>query len=104
MGEATGFFVQFPHPGGEHPPDDMPWNTADHRRKFLVAPGRYLDGDDQLHEADLVFWGEWEAPSRVERRWPASSRLPRALHCPFWMNPATSGSGRTPTPGSGATE
>jgi hypothetical protein len=93
MADATGFFVQFPHPGGEHnpPTDDMPWNTADHRRKFLVAPSRYLDSDDQIGEADLGFWGEWEPPSRVERRWPASGRLPRALHRPYWVEPATGG-------------
>jgi len=85
----TGFFVQFPHPGGEHNPltDDMAWNTGDHRRKFLIAPGRYLDGDDQLGVADLVLWAEWEPPSRVERRWPASGRLPRALHRPYWAEP-----------------
>jgi len=76
-------------PGGEHnpPTDDMPWNTGHHRRKFLVAPGRYLDGDDQLREAELVLWAEWEAPSRVERRWPAAGRLPRALHRPYWGEP-----------------
>ncbi len=100
MADATGFFVQFPHPDGEHNPrtDYMPWNTGDHRRKFLVAPGRYLDGDDQLGEVDLVFWGEWESPSRVERRWPASARLPRALHRPSWMEPATSGSRQNTDP------
>jgi hypothetical protein len=31
----------------------MPWNIADHRRKFFVAPGRYLDGDDQIGGAEL---------------------------------------------------
>jgi hypothetical protein len=89
MADTAGFFVQFPHPGGEHnpPTDDMPWNTGHHRRKFLVAPGRYLDGDDQLGEADLVFWAEWEPPSRVECRWPAAGRLPRALHRPYWGEP-----------------
>jgi hypothetical protein len=93
MADATGCFVQFPHPGGEHnpPTDDIPWNTADHGRKFLVAPGRYLDGDDRVREAELVFWGEWEAPSRVECRWPAFGRLPRALHRPYWTEPARSG-------------
>jgi hypothetical protein len=93
MPDATGFFVQFPHPGGEHnpPTDDMPWNTADHRRKFLVAPGRHLEGDDRIRKGELVFWGEWEPPSRVERRWPASGRLPRALHRPYWLEPTTRG-------------
>ncbi|HEV8647895.1 MAG TPA: hypothetical protein VG276_00475 [Actinomycetes bacterium] len=87
MADATGFFVQFPHPGGEHnpPADDMPWNTAKHRRKFLIASGRYLDGDDHIRKAKLGFWAEWEPPSRVERRWPASGQLPRALHRPYWV-------------------
>jgi hypothetical protein len=37
--EERCFFVQFPHPGGEHnpPTDIMPWNVHDHRRKFLRA-------------------------------------------------------------------
>ncbi len=94
MSDTARFFVQFPHPGGEHNPrtDVMPWNVAaKHRRKFLIATGRYLDIDKRLHAGELVFWGEWEAPSRVERRWPASGRLPRALHRPHWMVPATTG-------------
>lgn len=93
MANATAFFVQFPHPGEEHnpPTGDMPWNTGDHGRKFLLAPGRYIDGRGRAHESQLVFWGEWEPPSRVERRWPASGRLPRALHRPYWRKPANSG-------------
>ena len=65
----------------------MPWNVANHRRKFLTAPGRYVDAADQLSAAELVFWGEWEAPSRVEQRWPTAGRLPRALHRPYWTTP-----------------
>jgi hypothetical protein len=65
----------------------MPWNVDDHRRKFLRAPGRYLDTDGRAASADLVFWGEWEPPSRVVRRWPRSGRLPRALHEPYWATP-----------------
>lgn len=86
-------FVQFPHPGGEHnPPDhEMPWNVAGHRRKFLIAPGDYVDADDRHDDVEVVFWGEWEPPSRIERRWPASGRLPRALHRPYWAQPQTSG-------------
>jgi hypothetical protein len=92
-GAPDHFFVQFPHPGGEHnpPTDDMPWNVNDHRRKFLISPGRYLDANGSQEEGELVFWGEWEPPSRVERRWPASGRLPRALHRPYWIVPETSG-------------
>jgi len=90
MVDVTGFFVQFPHPRGEHNPpgDDMPWNRGDHRRKFLVTPGRYLDRDDQAGEAELVYWAEWEPPSQVQRRWPASGWHPRVLHRPYWVEPA----------------
>lgn len=92
MPGETVFFVQFPHPGGEHNPraDRMPWNTGDHGRKFLVAPGRYVDSDGRVREGEVVFWGEWEPPSRVERRWPASGQLPRALHRPYWGSPKSS--------------
>lgn len=94
MGVEEAFFVQFPHPGDEHRPqtDQMPWNTGDHRRKFLAGPGRYVDAGDRVEEAELVFWGEWEPPSVLERRWRPSGRLPRALHRPYWAEPA----GRAP--------
>ena len=83
------FFVQFPHPGGEHVPvgNDMTWNIAPHRRKFLLARGRYLDADVDLHRGELMLWGEWEPPSCVVRRWPAHGRLPRVLHRPHWFRP-----------------
>jgi hypothetical protein len=93
---ATAYFVQFPHPGGENTArtDEVAWNTTDtpHRRKFLLAPGRYLDAADGIGEGELVFWGEWEPPSRIERRWPQQDRLPRTLHRPFWTRPAIAGS------------
>ena len=87
------FFVQFPHPGGEHNPPGrvMPWNTGKHRRKFLLAPGRYLDQASEVNDGERVFWGEWEAPSQVINRWPPSGRLPRALHRPYWTLPAGNG-------------
>jgi len=87
------FFVQFPHPGAEHVPPGpvMAWNTGDHRRKFLLARGRYVDEDDEVREGELVFWGEWEPPSQVLARWPASGRLPRVLHRPHWQRPPGSG-------------
>ena len=93
MPNATGFFVQFPHPGREHNPPtrEMAWNTGEHRRKFLVAPGHWLDSDQGTGKAELVFWGEWEPPSRVERSWSASGRMPRALHRPYWAEPRGSG-------------
>ena len=61
--------VQFPHPGGEHRPKGpvMDWNRGPHARKFLVATGEYvLDG--QLKAGPFAFWGEWEAQSRIVRR------------------------------------
>jgi hypothetical protein len=91
--EERCFFVQFPHPGGEHnpPTDIMPWNVHDHRRKFLRAQGRYLGHDGRVVPARLVLWGEWEPPSRVVQRWPKSGRLPRALHEPYWATPQGTG-------------
>ena len=89
----SSFFVQFPHPGGEHnpPTDAMPWNVGDHRRKFLRAPGRYVDTDGHVASTGLAFWGEWEPPSRVVQRWPKSGRLPRAVHEPYWTTPHGTG-------------
>jgi len=89
-------FVQFPHPGGEHRARGgaMPWNVGPHKRKFLVVPGRYVeqpDGADETTTAELAFWGEWEPPSRVERTWTASGRLPRTLHRPYWVVPSGRG-------------
>lgn len=89
MNKAAAYFVQFPHPGREHRSRtfQMPWNVTRHGRKFLVAPGRYLDDGDRVREGDLAFWGEWEPPSRIERRWSAARPLPRALHRPYWNRP-----------------
>jgi len=88
------YVVQFPHPGREHNPgkqDLMPWNTKSHARKFLRSPGDYVAPDGSVGEADLVFWGEWEAPSRVVARWPRDGRLPRFLHEPLWAVPHAPG-------------
>jgi hypothetical protein len=76
----------------------MPWNVGDHRRKYLRGPGRYVDADDHVSHSDLVFWGEWEPPSGIERRWPAHGRLPRALHRPYWIRPAAGGSRQNTDP------
>lgn len=89
MRELACRFVQFPHPGGEHnpPTDDKGWNVDDHRRKFLLTSGRYLDTRGHTRTGALVAWGEWEPPSQVVRRWPRDGRLPRALHRPYWIEP-----------------
>ena len=89
---ASPLFVQFPHPGKEHNPGmahRQPWNTGEHRRKFLRSDGRYATRDGILGEGMLVFWGEWEAPSYV-KRWPQNGSLPRYLHDPVWEYPKDS--------------
>ena len=62
-------FVQFIHPGLEHEPDSAAgrsWNVEMHRRKFLRQPGRSLSAlDAQPAASDLVFWGEYEPPTRL---------------------------------------
>ena len=86
--EARRCFVQFLHPGLEHGPNDpegasRAWNRGQHRRKFLRCPGRYLDGDAPS-TAELVFWGEWEAQSRIVAHLvPRSREFPRYVHEPF---------------------
>jgi hypothetical protein len=87
-------FVHFPHPGDEHNPGNVrrqPWNTGNHRRKFLRSDGRYVAEDGSLYDASLVFWGEWEAPSYIVDCWLPEGRLPRFLHEPVWERPTTSG-------------
>jgi hypothetical protein len=89
------YVVQFIHPGSEHNPgkaNRMAWRvTNPHARKFLRRPGRYLDGNREEREADLVFWGEWEGPSDVVERWDHDDYLPRFLHEPIWGPPPTPG-------------
>lgn len=92
------FVVQFPHPGIEHNPKDatvMPWNIGPHARKFLRSPGRYVAPDGSIREGTLVFWGEWEPPSRVVDRWAQDGRKPRFLHEPSWTAPVDSGLANT---------
>lgn len=90
----TAAIVQFPHPGGEHVPAGavMGWNRGNHRRKFLVSPGRCVeDVDGTPTGGELVFWGEWEAQSRIVERWPRRAGLPTVLHAPFWEPPTFEG-------------
>ena len=85
--------MQFPHPGGEHvpPTNHMPWNVGDHARKFLTGPGVFVDSDNARRTGELVFWGEWEGPSRVVRRWLRRPDLPTVLHEPYWTIPDIDG-------------
>lgn len=88
-------FVQFPHAGGEHGPDDSRgelkrWERgeSDHARKFMVTPGAWrerLDGTNQ--EGELVFWGEWEADSNVTVAPDNVAGGPAWLHRPFFEGP-----------------
>jgi hypothetical protein len=85
-------FVQFMHPGGEHVPDRdglKGWNTGPHRRKFLTAPGRYLEAGATRSD-ELVFWGEWEPQSRVIRTYhDPMPGGPRCLFEPYYTPPAS---------------
>lgn len=65
-------FVQFTHPGKEHKVSKSEianglkqWNYESHRRKFIEAPGLFIDGNGKLISSDLLFWGEWEPESKV---------------------------------------
>jgi|GEM_PF-4164817 len=52
MLESRVRFVQFPHPGPEHRPDDASmkrWNPIErtHARKFLSLDGDWLEGSER---------------------------------------------------------
>lgn len=98
-------FVQFIHPGGEHGRDSdglKGWNrTAKHKRKFLRSRGRYMTSASpgaQLHEAEIVFWGEWEPPSEVSVIDQHEPDGPRFLHTPFFAPPLLDGSEQNTDP------
>lgn len=87
-------FVQFIHPGGEHgegAPGITQWNVGQHRRKFLRSPGAALDGTKGLRREELVFWGEWEPESRVQRIASPVPEGPRFVHAPFYSDPPPEG-------------
>jgi hypothetical protein len=89
---TSQFVVQFPHPGCEHNPgmaQRQPWNAGNHGRKFLQSFGRYVDGNRSLGQGNVVFWGEWEAPSYyiIPKSWERADALPRFLHRPVWERP-----------------
>lgn len=90
---GQAYVVQFPHPGGEHRPkgDVMPWNVDSHRRKFMLTEGDYRDSSGSQSSGKLVFWGEWEGPSRVLHRWNHERGLPTFLHEPHMGEPPTEG-------------
>ena len=85
-------FIQFIHPGGEHTPDCgnmKTWNRGKHKRKFMTAEGRYLDGGKVLSD-NIIFWGEWEPESEVVTRIAASVvNGPTNLYRPFYRRPSS---------------
>jgi len=84
---AVSRVVQFPHAGGEHVPkgSSMGWNVGPHRRKFLALNAEIVQRDGSVdYEGLVTFWGEWEPPSNVLRRWNAVDDLPNVLHDPYW--------------------
>lgn len=87
-------FVQFIHPGGEHG-EDAPgikrWNVGAHRRKFLRSSGIALDRSRDALREDLIFWGEWEPESRVQRVGVPVHEGPRFVHTPFYSDPPPEG-------------
>jgi len=83
-------FVQFLHPGGEHKPKTgLGWNTGPHRRKFLLSRGCCLR-ENELHEGELLFWGEWEAQADIAAR--IKSPLadgPTLIYRPYYTIPTS---------------
>lgn len=82
---GAAYIVQFPHPGAEHRPRGtiMPWNPGRHGRKYMVAEATYRDERATEHLGKVVFWGEWEASSRVLQKWPKEDAFPELLHEPL---------------------
>jgi hypothetical protein len=55
----------------------------------MASPGALVGRDGEVErQTELVFWGEWEPPSRVAQRWPRAPGLPTVLHEPCWEKPA----------------
>ncbi len=81
-------FVQFIHPGGEHRPENgRKWNKRDHKRKFLVSPGRCVRNNEVV-DTDLVFWCEWEPESEVVAHIERPvAQDPQYLYRPFYVIP-----------------
>jgi len=83
-------FVQFLHPGGEHEPDCgsiKNWNRNDHKRKFLKGTGLYVV-DSKPQKGEIVFWGEWEPESSVQRKIDDPiDQGPRFIYEPYYVVP-----------------
>lgn len=93
--------VQFIHPGGEHTRFEeigevltTPWNPSHikHRRKFLLQRGKWvatkgteIDSRWTTGEDDLMFWGEWEPESTLEKSLTHDDWEPQFLVRPYWQ-------------------
>ncbi len=89
--------VQFLHSGQEYKRSEFkeggeetikPWNTGDHRRKFLHAKGAYIDAGkiigNKNNWKDIYFWGEWEPDSIVTKiQTKVKGHCPHYIHEPF---------------------
>lgn len=85
--------VQFLHTAQEATPNNeldniIPWNNNEtHRRKFILSNGKFINDNNEQSESELVFWGEWEAQSEIERINNSNPNAPKYLNRPF-INPA----------------
>lgn len=85
--------IQFLHTAQEATPINdldniIPWNNYDtHRRKFILSNGKFVNDKNELEENELVFWGEWEAQSEIEKINNGNPNPPNFLNIPF-INPA----------------
>jgi hypothetical protein len=90
MPESLDRFVQFPHPGAEHRPDDASikrWNPIErkHGRKFLSLDGDWLETSER-RTGHVWAWGEWEPESAVLRILSQPSpHHPRYLWEPYFV-------------------
>jgi len=86
--------IQFPHSGQEPKLKGAsgicPWNIGDHRRKFMKAKGKIVNGATLSAETDVFFWGEWEPQSKYSRIVGNTTR-PLYLHEPLAPNTAPGG-------------
>ena len=88
--------IQFFHPGQEHGFDKnreynglylKDWNRSSHKRKFVLNDGYYFE-NGKKDKGELLFWCEWEPPSKVEDLTLQTENVlyggnPKYLHHPF---------------------
>lgn len=92
MADLERCLVQFIHPGSEHGIHGRlkPWNTDEHRRKFLRVRGSYVEAVDAAPKTgELVFWGEWEPESEGDSIPSPVPDGPRWVHRPYYVRPTS---------------